>query len=334
MAVAGKASDNGRMKLAMVLFALIGCGDVVPSSQRTECFNGLDDEGAPNGMVDCADPTCEPYATCVPTTSAMAGIMVDADEPCPDGFEGGEKVVHQDLDPGSCEGCGCDVGRTECEARIWTYTGTNLDCAQDNGLIGGTMLGFTISTSCEVGCTPIWGITDNYGVRVDLVPHATCTPSGTATLTANRWQTSKKFCAASLVGSGCDSARACVPITAAPADQCILATGATTCDGFADHSTWYEGFDDQRTCGACLCEGVGGDCSNVQLGLGPDYSCPTTGGTYNFSDNEKQCWTNEPYSPCAGLLGTPSPPTGCTSSASPAGAITPTGESTLCCRPI
>ncbi len=320
------------MKSTLLFLALFGCGEVVNSSQHSECFNGLDDEGSPNGMVDCADPACGPYASCVPEAST-AGVVVAATDPCPDGYEGGEQLLHQDLDPGSCEGCGCDVGRTECEAKIWTYTSTNLDCAQDNGLIGGTMLGFSVTSDCQTGCTPIWGITDNYGVRVDIVPHPTCTPTGAATLTASTWRTTKKFCAASTTGAGCEPAQTCVPRQATAADQCVLVDGASTCDGFAQSSTWYTSFDDQRTCGACLCEGVGGDCANVELGLGPDYSCPQAGGTYNFNDNEKQCWANEPYSPCAGLLGTPTPPSGCTSTASPSGSIQPTGESTLCCAP-
>ena len=116
------------MKAAFVcsLVILGGCGEVLPpDTQLALCVNGLDDEGAPDSLVDCEDPRCAEISTCVPLSDDRAGIVVAEDEACPAGFEGGETVLYRGLQPGACEGCGCEVGTTTCTGKLWLYSDSN-----------------------------------------------------------------------------------------------------------------------------------------------------------------------------------------------------------------
>lgn len=323
---------------AVVLCSLVfvaGCGDVVKTNvELSRCTNGLDDEGPADGVIDCEDPQCADITTCVPTTDERAGIVVDEDEPCPEGFEGGETLIHRGLQPGTCEGCGCDVGTTSCSAKLWLYADSN-DCNGDVGLSGGTALGFEIDTSCTAD--PIY-YQDPGGIRADITATGTCSSTGTPIPAAPDWNTTKKFCRVSLVGNGCAADHTCVPKTETPVAQCALVEGGgDACAGFGMMETdWYTGVDDQRTCGACFCSPVGGDCANVHVEVGSDYSCGDHG--VNLGDNAKKCFgafpDNAPYSPDVRLVGTPTPAAGCTATSTPSGTISPTGQQTLCCAPM
>jgi hypothetical protein len=274
--------------------ALIGaCGDVVKTDvQLARCTNGIDDEGPPDGVMDCDDPQCADITTCVPTTDERAGIVVEENEPCPEGFEGGETLIHRGLQPGTCEGCGCDVGTTTCSAKVWLYADQNA-CNSDVGLSGGTVLGFEIDNTCTTN--PIYYSAPG-GLRVDITATGTCASTGTPIPAAADWTATKKFCRVSLVGNGCAADHACVPKTETAVAQCALVDGPDACAGFGMTDTeWYTGVDDQRTCGACFCNAVGGDCNNV---------------------------------------GEASPAAGCTATSTPSGTITPTGQQTLCCMPM
>lgn len=318
--------------LCAAVFA-VGCGDVVKTSaELARCTNGLDDEGPPDQLVDCEDPQCADFATCLPTTDERAGVLVDEDEPCPEGFEGGETLVHRGLRPGTCEGCGCDVGDTKCTGRLYTYA-TSGDCQGDIGLGGGTLLGVSATATCTMD--PIY-YTDPGGIRVVITAEPTCSVTGAPIPAAADWTTTKKFCRVSLAGGGCTADHVCVPKTKTPAAQCALVDGADACAGFGMTETdWYTGVDDQRTCGACLCSATGGNCDSVRVHLGNDYSCQPTGVT--LTNNERRCFgafpNNAPYSPPVELVGTPTAPAGCTATSTPSGTITPTGPQTLCCAP-
>jgi hypothetical protein len=323
-----------RALLCVVVLAW-GCGDIVKTNvELARCTNGLDDEGPPDDLIDCEDPQCGDITTCVPTTDERAGIVVDEDEACPEGFEGGETLIHRGLRPGTCEGCGCDVGTTECAARLWTYVDSN-DCFGDVGLSGGTQLGIVVTATCSEN--PIY-YTDPGGIRAEITATGTCSSSGTPIPAAADWTDTKKFCRVSLVGNGCTADHACVPKTSSPVAQCALVDGlgADACTGFGMTETdWYTGVDDQRTCGACFCSPVGGDCNDVQVQVGIDYSCGVVGAL--IGDGAKKCFgafpDNAPYSPPVELVGTPTPATGCTATSTPSGTITPTGAQTLCCAP-
>lgn len=121
------------------------------------------------------------------------------------------------------------------------------------------------------------------------------------------------------------------------ATRCVLVEGDSACEGYATAQTnWYTGLDDQRTCGQCFCEAVGGDCDGTRVQIGSDYSCVDSGN--DLASGEKKCFyppdMRAPYSPSATIIGTPAAPVGCTSDATPAGTATPTGLTTLCCDPL
>lgn len=323
-----------RVAVLCSLVIVAGCGDVVKTNvQLARCTNGLDDEGPPDELIDCEDPQCADITTCVPSTDDRAGVLVDEDEPCPEGFDGGETLIHRGLQPGTCEGCGCDVGTTTCAAKVWLYADSN-DCFGDVGLSGGTMLGFEITPECTQD--PIY-YSDPGGMRTDITATGTCSSTGTPIPAAAEWSTTKKFCRASLVGHGCTADHACVAKTETAASQCALVEGAGACDGYGmTEADWYTGVDDQRTCGACFCSAVGGDCANVRVEVGSDYTCGDHG--LNLADNEKKCFSaypdNAPYSPDVRLVGAPTPASGCTATSTPSGTITPMGQQTLCCAPM
>lgn len=313
-----------------MLSLLVACGDVVEASFEARCFDALDNEGAPDGMSDCADPTCGTVATCVPADGPEAGVVVDLDDACPAGFDGGETVLNRGLRPGACEGCECEVAEPTCVAKLWTYQDNN-ECSGDVGLSGGALIGIDITETCST--QPIYYGLNLGGIRADIAARPSCTSSGTGAPGEARWAESVKFCRATQVGAGCAANQACVPRAPTPARQCALQTGATACEGFTTtEDDWYTGVSDERTCGACFCTAVGGDCNGTRVEIGSDYTCDDFG---NFvADNTKLCFSgNSPYSAPARITGTPTPAVGCTSAATPTGAITPTRQSTLCCAP-
>lgn len=315
----------------LALVVVCGCGSVpaAPDANAELCFDGMDNDG--DGAADCADPGCDVAARCVPDSADQpAGVIVDATAACPEGFTGGETIIHRGLQAGACNGCGCTVGPTTCTASVWVYDQDLNECNGDVALTGGDLVGFQITDTCSAANLANLML---YGVRVDMHATGTCTPSGTGTPGTSSWSESVKFCKSSHVAGGCAAGSTCVARAADPQDQCALADTTGTCAaGYtATQSDWYTDYDDQRSCGACFCEAVGGDCTNVLVQVGSDYSCINA---WQVADDTKQCFPpNGDYSPPALLVGTPTPATGCTADAPTSGEITPTGQTTLCCAP-
>jgi hypothetical protein len=312
---------------------LVGCGKAVDSSQPPgtggeSCFNGIDDEG--DDRADCADPKCGETAACVPVSDASeAGALVEIDQPCPDGFEAGEAIIHQGLDQGACAGCDCAPGDTTCSATVWYYP-DDASCAADTGATGGVEAPAPAAFACPEGGAPI--STDFvYGARVDVEASSTCSASGTAEPGPIGWARSMKFCVASLAGAGCAQGELCVP-RQQPDAQCTLAEGAADCTGYQSAgSDWYTGVGaDARTCGECSCAAVGGACDDVVVQVGTDYSCDTT--TAEIADETQDCF-GQVYAPPVHLAGVPVAPTDCTAEAALTGEAAPTGQETLCCAP-
>ncbi len=290
------------------VLALAACGKAVDTGDpgsgadtgEESCFNGVDDDA--DDLADCADPKCAEVATCVPLDEALAlevGALVGADEPCPAGFEGGEVVVHRDLDPGVCEGCDCTIGSTTCTATVWYYP-DEAACTADEGLTGGVEVGVPITFEC-----PAAPVFDSFifGMRVDVAAEQSCTGSGSAEPGPVSWGRSMKFCRASSVGGGCSGGAVCVGRQAAPEAQCSLAAGEVACEGYASAEVdWYTGFDDGRTCGACTgCAASGGSCDGVGVLVGSDYKCGV-GPPDPIADETRSCF-GQVYSPPAQLIG-------------------------------
>jgi hypothetical protein len=314
----------------LALVFLCACGNVpaAPDANSELCFDGQDNDG--DTLADCADPDCNPTAVCVPSSATQpAGVVVDGSQPCPAGFTGTETVIHRGLQPSACTGCGCTVGTTTCEAHIWTYNVDTNECYNDLAQNGGTEVTFPITEVCDGQMT--LGFPFIYGMRADIyVAAQSCTPNGNPIPASSGWTETVKFCQAAAAASGCASDQTCAPRAASADAQCALADGVATCDGFTTtDSDWYTDYDDRRTCGACFCNAVGGNCDNMVVQVGSDYSCINHA---QVGDNEKNCFGQD-YSPPASLVGTSTPPTGCTSDSPISGEITPTGAKTLCCAP-
>lgn len=302
--------------------------DAGPDTGDELCFNGVDDDE--DDAVDCGDPNCGEVARCVPVSEALgleAGALVEPDEPCPPGFEGGEVIVNQGLDQGACEGCTC-AGATDCAGEAFYYL-SDADCVADTELTGGVAAPAPVTFDCSA--TPIHD-SDTFGIRAELTPTASCAVDGAAAPGPTSWQRSMKFCVASEFAGGCASNEVCVRKTAAPEAQCALARGEVGCTGFATvEDDWYTGVDgdsDSRACGACSCLASGGDCDGVAVESGSDYTCGDR--TEQIGDGEKLCF--RVYSPPVRLVGT-STPADCTAEAPLSGEILPSGQQTLCCAP-
>lgn len=326
----------------LMVFSVAACGRVTtpeapdapqagpdaPDTGDELCFNGIDDDG--DDLADCADDNCAPAALCVPlpeNSNFAAGVVVAADEPCPPGFDGGETVIHRGLTaPDECTGCGCTAGASKCIAELWYYNNPDsctLDKEQTSGIFSREIAAFTCD-SMPINDNSGTGTTE--GARANIITSATCTPNGTTTPAPVSWTESKKFCAASKIGSGCSAGSVCVA-KQQPEVQCILANGSKTCDQYTvAEGDWYTDVVDTRTC-TCECSATG-DCSDVSVSVGTDFGCE---GGYLLGDDEIHC--ERQYSPAAMLVGTPGAAT-CSATASITGGdAVATGQSTLCCMP-
>jgi hypothetical protein len=296
-----------------------------------DCYNGIDDDC--NGLTDCQDPACAPVTACVPGISGsngfVAGVWVDAAASCPARFDAGETGINATLDPGAgCTGCSCSA-TISCSANLYKYL-TAAACNGDTALTGGSLAG-AVSTA-----SPCLASTFNTLTEARVGPFGTtngpCTPQGIAAPTPPTWGTSRKFCGAGSVGAGCGPGYVCLP-KAVP-NHCALALGAKSCPaGYTkDGGSWYTGFDDTRSCGACACGSqTPGSCQNllVRFYAGTTTTC-SAGIHRSLGPNAKECGFGISCG-SAGFDGTPTAPT-CPPVSAVTGAAAPTGEQTLCCQ--
>jgi hypothetical protein len=309
--------------------------DASCARQTEDCFNGIDDDC--NGHIDCDDPACAPSAVCVPPAGAggfVPGIYVDAAGACPPGFTAAETAINATLSPGAgCTGCSCQ-GSITCSANVLRYA-NNLACTTLGA--APTVVG-SITSSLATGastptasCLAATFTMANPPMVATYVTTNACMPRGTATPSAPTWGTSRKFCRARSVGAGCAGGAVCVP-GAAP-NHCVLASGALTCPaGYTkDGGSWYTGFSDARTCGACGCgTQTPGSCTNL---LASFYAGSTTCAAavrFSVGSGMKLCAFNTDCQ-SAGFGGTPTLPTCTAATSTTTGAVTATGEQTLCC---
>jgi len=293
------------------------------------CFNNLDDDC--DGRIDCADSDCAPsVAQCVPLdpTGGKVGFIISTTASCPASYTD-QLAVNQNLSGGGCAGCSCRAPTLSCSATISSFK-TAADCQTASS--AGTAEGSLSST--QACTTPDW-VGSNFGTiygvqagafATTLTP-GTCTPSGTATPGAASWATAGRFCGAAMIGGGCAAGQACVPVNTA--SKCVMYDGAHACPAATTLTTWYTGASDTRTCGACTCGGpTGQSCAGMRITVGTDYTCSAT---TTLSSGQRYCYTGTGvYSPGLVFTGTATPPT-CAGSATTSGALTATGQKTLCC---
>jgi hypothetical protein len=303
-----------------------------------DCFNGIDDDC--NGMIDCADPACTSGSECVPANADgfHAGTTVDAGSACPAAYDG---TAPTDLQSGlsnggaDCTGCHC-TATVSCSANLYVYA-SQTACTADTTLTGGSLLGSINNANIVAECNAhSFTVGQTYRVGPYVTMSNPCTASGTATVSTPSWGMSKRFCQADKVGAGCTQGYVCVAKVSTP--HCELAAGAESCSpGYTAMGTWYTGFSDTRSCGACGCgTQTPGDCTHdvngnlIYLNL---YAGGCGSGiNSNAPSNSQRC---QGINLADGAYGwesfNPKAPS-CPPSAPVTGALTATGQQTLCCK--
>jgi hypothetical protein len=291
------------------------------------CFNNYDDDC--DGNIDCADSDCTAVAQCAPLDpGGLLGVMVSGLASCPSGYTDVYTLM-SGPNAGGCTGCSCRPPTVTCSATVYSF-GTATACASAT-TPGVAELTFSSTQLCTV---PSWiGSTQGtiYGVQASAFVVSLsggCVPSGTPTLSPLIWVNTSRFCAPSMVGSGCGGGQVCAPPVAA--SRCAMFDGAHPCPPNTTASYWYTGASDGRTCSSCACgTATGASCSGVALSVGSDYSCSMV--TQTVGPGQRKCYPGAGVnSPGLVFSGAPTTPT-CAGSSTVSGTIAPTGMKTVCC---
>ena len=298
-----------------------GCRKLGPE----QCDNGLDDDC--NGDIDCADSACTPMTTCAPAGSTV-GVLVPEASPCPSGFSQTELALHQGLMDTGCSGCSCQATPATCTPQVYYYASTSA-CTLDaiKPYTGGTLINKSITATCSsepIGDSQGMSTPVAWRVAMTVYP-GSCNASGAATPLPPSWSTNTKLCTTHVAGGGCKTGFVCVPkVTTGKA--CGQKASAA-CPATTTAQTWHRSFTDNRSCDVCSCTATGGNCSNVAVQLGHDWSCNTIDGM--LYGGEKSCNIST-YSPPAKLSGLPTNPS-CSASAAVSGMLLATSPLDLCC---
>lgn len=309
----GGAEDSGGGVRDGATDARPVCGDGGPE----DCFNNIDDDC--NGTADCADPACAAPARCVPDPGGAAFGTLVAGTTCPAGYTA--RTLHRGLDADhACTGCSCVPEVSRCEASAY---------AHGQGVCGTSQYTGQLYPVYSTGCYAMPSDSDLYIFSVRSFTN--CTPQGQGTPAPPRWSETRTFCTANRVGGGCPAGNRCVPAIATSA--CSVAVGSTTCGGsypLSSGGTWYTGYSDQRSCGACTCGFGTGTCNGGRIVAYSGANC--TGESVDVGSGTQGSICNLPFVPVSGtVVGTPVNP-GCEPTNGPSGALTETGPQTVCCR--
>jgi hypothetical protein len=312
---AGETNDSGEGDDA----AASDAGSCTPLGAE-DCLNGLDDDC--NGAVDCADSECQSVTQCVP--DSLAFVLVSSEEECPRGYEPLD-VVHQDLKDNGCAGCSCEPNAKQCEAYVRIYTSL-LSCQRDRESTGGVMLSDPAGSSCSA---PVGKQLDlpmgGYGFNVNVTAGKdSCDALGDAKLSEPQWGVTLKRCSARLQVGGCAIGH-CAPRPDAK-DLCWPEAEAG-CGAVGQARTYYQGYDDTRSCEPCSCTAQGGSCSDVGATLTVDKSCRTTGTVLRHGETSCEAVSADAM---VRLTGRPHQPQ-CSSGSIQHGTLLATGSVNLCC---
>lgn len=233
-----------------------------------DCFNGVDDND--NGLIDCADPECNPVAVCVPvfdawqgpnaTAFTVAGTGVPA---CPSEWQQqGPSFKGGDINAPGFE-CSCSCGPVQ---------GACTGKANLNQYLSPGCGGAASSTTVPQGqCNAIAAVGGLLSVKA-TPPQVGSGSCEAATLITNMpgYSTSNKafLCGptAALIQGGCADGQVCAarPKDAA-FDLCIVTDGDHGCPPEypnAPAEQYYGSFEDSRGCADCTC----GNPANVSCG--------------------------------------------------------------------
>jgi hypothetical protein len=253
----------------------------VPTGEEL-CDNGVDDDC--NGAVDCGDDACTEITRCVP--DALAYALVDEGAECPAGYEF-QDFVHQELQDPGCGGCSCEAVQKECSAFVALYE-SDITCQRDRSLTGGKELKEPAGTGCNLPIgKEIEVATSYYGFRVAVKEgEDTCRVSGEAKPLPPTWKLTRKRCSSQLRRRGCRFGSFCAPVVDV-AELC-WAPGVGGCVNPENARSYFQGYDDRRSCQACGCSMSGGSCKDVGATMSTEAMCRLGAGTV-LKDSERSC---------------------------------------------
>lgn len=308
----------------------LDAGSCIPSDSAEDCSNGVDDDC--NGLADCADSACQEISACVP--NAVVYALVDEGGSCPDGYDFFDFVFNQLQDPG-CAGCSCRPVTKECSAYVAVYADATV-CSRDSfPYTGGMELKDPATTTCSGA--PIGKQLDltssivGFRVAVKASDDA-CTLSGSASPQPPYWNVKKKRCSRQLHRDGCKLGSYCAPIEKVPQLCWQAPTGGCGIPELG--RTYFQAFDDRRSCSPCECTAKGGSCKDIGATLTNDTTCNLGTNPIVRYDGEKYCNSTTPFpaDSFARQLGKPVSPT-CSVSSNEQGTLNPKAPVNLCCGP-
>jgi hypothetical protein len=308
-----------------------------------DCLDGVDNDG--NGLVDCADPGCQPEFECVaeaPTPwagyyrVASATYPAASTLPCPDSAT--PEVVFQG--PGSAAQCGaCSCGGLTASCSYpemgWWVNSNNCNGAAGQNLAPGDGDCHAFAQNCGATCD-----NDQRAMLTQdsALVAASCPPSGGAPTIGALWSDEHHACKLADPSGGCSAGTVCVAKPAAPYDTavCVRQDGQHACPtGFPNAIDAYGDAVDDRACSACDCDTSGVSCGAGKVVVSDDDAC--AGGTNADLDvMGATCYSMQnlldesagSYKSVPGAVMGMCTPTG----GQPSGAVTPSGPVTFCCQ--
>ena len=305
------------------------------ASDPENCTNQVDDNG--DGLIDCADPLCEPGYVCVPRApngwSEPGYVAERGSSPQPSDCESlvpFGKVLHADLQlsPAQCPcACGTPTGGTcEGDGILWQYAACGGGNASSN-------------ETCN-GIPPSWSIGSVLAYQGTVTATGTCVSSVTTTIPPVQWGASLDLCLPVELGAGCGADQVCIPRPPQDADEhaCIASTGDKGCSGaYPEKRLYFEGYDDTRACtdGTCSCNAAEAQqctgeyllysddtCTDVVFSAPLDGACHDTGLALGGALSDRIVVDSPSGGACS--------PQG---NGTPVGALAPKLPHTVCCTP-
>jgi hypothetical protein len=258
-------------------------GGAPPPPAAEDCLDGQDNNS--DGKMDCAEPTCAPYARCVGEPSALPGwtgyTTLVTNGACPAEIPGAAEVWVADERSATCAACRCDA-------------------------TGNCSTSVSVAESIAAGCTTVTPFTVDSAGGCQSVPAGAggngafwqmANPGGGLCVAAPVTPPSLPAahhaaiaCSAARLGGGCAPGQGCAKL-GAPGLCVSRAAGSgppAACPAqfpiahmvvprTADPAT---SFVDRRGCSSCGCAGAptGGGCT-ATLSLYSDTTCGTLKGT-------------------------------------------------------
>jgi hypothetical protein len=282
--------------------------------------------GTGGGASDCGGgETCAPA---VP--EGFEGPVVVGTGSCSasGGYSSKLLDLHSGLLPGSavCD-CRCGEPNTSCSVSLVAWNNSNCD----DEALGGT-------TADINECDPMSYHTGEY-VGVSTSPSGNCVANDSGnSLPTPGWTSDLRLCGGAQAGASCSDDGQCVPDpTSSFGSVCVHAEGDVECPtAYPDKQVYYQGFSDNRACGACTCGSLSGAACSTQADF---FSATNCSGTPNLS-NVVITSSEDPFCNLGGTYNRVRVDSVSVTNAgqcqpadtSLTGSVNATGATTLCCR--